>query len=234
MIESYNDMRLHHLLEIQALAEVDAAPAAKEMMIVSILSGIAPEELRKMSSKDYGALCRKAEFLTEPAPEVKEVIREVEINGTTYTICKDMQEISTGQYIDWCNYMQGERNLADLYSICCIPKGHKYGEGYSLDKAKEDMNDMPISVASYISVFWKASQELYLRHLVRLMKAQARRLKRQMKTQEQKKMWQDLKQQIAKVESQLASGGILSQLSAQSSATRPRRRRLFRFSTISQ
>lgn len=234
MIDSYKDMKLHHLLEIQALTEVDAPAATKELMIVSILSGIAPEELRKMPTKEYDALRSKAEFLAEPAPPVKEVIREVEINGTVYTICKDMQEISTGQYIDWCTYMQGEKNLADLYSICCIPKGHKYGEGYSFEQAKADMNDMPISVASYISVFWKASQELYLRHLARLMKIQARKIRKRKMTPQQKEMLGTLKEQIAKVESQLATGGILSQLSAQNSATRPRRWKIFRSSTTSQ
>ena len=225
MITSYKDMRLHHLLEIQALKDIDASDATKELMIVSILSGKTPDELRQMAPADYNALKDGAMFLTEPMPENKEIVDKVGINGTVFTICKDMQSISTGQYIDWCTYMSGEKRLTDLYSIMCIPEGHKYGEGYSLDDAKADMADLPLTAVNFISDFWNASQESYLRLLARQMKAEIRKLRRMRSkmTEEQKEALAEMEKAVMAVQYPLGNGGILSQLSTRLSATLPRR-----------
>ena len=211
MITDYKDMRLHHLLEIQALKDIDASDATKELMIVSILSGKTPDELRQMAPSEYNELKQGALFLTEPMPDFREVATEVEINGTKYTVCKDMQQITTGQYIDWCTYMQGERNLADLYSIMCIPEGHKYGEGYSLDDAKADMADLPLPVVGFISNFWNTSLSLFLRRSARAMRKEARKLRR-MKglTPEVKEAAKALERQTKVAASLLGSGGTAS------------------------
>lgn len=218
-------MRLHHLLEIQALKDIEASDATKELMIVSILSGKAPEELRQMAPADYNALKEGASFLLEPMPESKEIVEKVEINGTTYTVCKDMQSISTGQYIDWCTYMSGNKNLTDLYSVMCIPEGHKYGEGYSLDDAKADMADLPLPAVNFISNFWNASQESFLRLLARQMKTEMRKLRRlrSKMTEEQKEALAEMEKAVRAVQYPLGNGGILSRLSTRLSATTPRR-----------
>lgn len=222
MITSYNDMRLHHLLEIQALKDLDASDAVKELMIVSILSDKTPEELRQMAPADYNALKEGASFLLEPMPESNEVIEKVEINGTTYTVCKDMEAISTGQYIDWCTYMSGDKNLTDLYSIMCIPEGHKYGEGYSLDDAKADMADLPLPVVSFISNFWNASQGSFLRLLARQMNKEVRKLRRmRLKTEEERQMLEELEKAVKIAQYPLGNGGILSRLYTRLLATLP-------------
>lgn len=217
MITSYNDMRLHHLLEIQALKDLDASDAVKELMIISILSGIAPEDLRKMPAQEYDALRQQAAFLQEEPPTEVGLHDRVEINGTVYLVCHNMENVSTGQYIDWLTYSQGERNLADLYSVMCIPEGHKYGDGYSMDKVKEDMADLPLPVTYFISAFWITSLNIFLRRSAREMRKEVRKLRRMKLTKAEREKVVELAQMTARLQSQLASGGIVLPQSTSSS-----------------
>lgn len=216
MIDNYDDMRLHHLLEIQALKDIDASDAVKEMMIVSILSGIDPDTLKAMPAQEYDALRGKAAFLQETPPDDVGMYDTVTINGTEYTVCHGMESVTTGQYIDWLTYTQGSKQLTDLYSVMCIPKGHKYGDGYSLDKVKEDMADLPLPVTRFISAFWITSLMLFSQRSARELEKEVRKLRRvkgipREKVKEMQKMAKEMR-------SILASGGIASPQSTSISA----------------
>lgn len=208
MINNYEDMRLHHLLEIQALKDLDASDAVKELMIVSILSGIDPDTLKAMPAPEYDALRRQAAFLQEAPPDDIRIFETVEINGTVYTICKGMEQVSTGQYIDWLTYTQGSKQLTDLYSVMCIPEGHKYGDGYSLDKVKADMADLPLAVTRYISAFWMTSLMLFSQQSAGLLKKEIRKLRKMKEVPKEKVA--EMETMAQEIQSRLATGGIAS------------------------
>lgn len=204
-------MRLHHLLELQALNDTDAAPAVKEMMAVSILSGIAPEELKRLSAAEYGPMRESLTFLQDALPKHKGIIKEVELNGRTYTVCRKMENFSTGQYIDWCTYMNGDRNLIDLYSVMVIPKGCNYAEGYDLDEAKADIANLPLEVADYISDFWQTSLRIFLRLSAREIRKEVRKLRRMRHlTTEQKEKVRELETMSKELQYQFDIGGTAS------------------------
>ena len=202
-------MRLHHLLEIQALKDLDAIDAVKELMIISILSGIEPETLRKMPAREYDELRAQAVFLQEEPPTEVGLYDKVVINGTTYMVCHNMENVTTGQYIDWLTYTTGEHNITDLYSVMCIPEGHKYGDGYSMDKVKEDMADLPLPVTYFISAFWITSLNIFLRRSAREMRKEVRKLRRMKLTKEEREKILELDQMTKRLQLQLASGGIV-------------------------
>lgn len=216
MINSYDDMRLHHLLEIQALKDLQASDAVKELMIVSILSGIDPDELKAMPASEYDALRQQTAFLQQTPPDDIKIYEEIEINGTVYTICKNMESVSTGQYIDWLTYTQGIKQLTDLYSVMCVPKGHKYGDGYSLDKVKADMADLPLAVTRFISAFWMTSLVLFSQRSARVLEKEVKKL-RKMKEIPKEKV-KEMETLAKNLRSQLATGGIVLPRSASISA----------------
>lgn len=201
-------MRLHHLLDLAALDNTKATDAVKELMTIAILSDDTPDAIKKLSAKEYAARKSAAMFLASPVPEYKGIVRTVTINDTIYTVCHRMSQVTAGQYIDWCNYMSAGKNVIDLYSCFVIPKGHKYNDGYDLDKAKEDIAELPLSVVGYISNFWKTSLKIFLRRSVRVMEREARKLRRMMVEREAIVI---LEQKIAEAKSLLATGGDVSQ-----------------------
>ena len=218
MITSYKDMRLHHLLDLAALDKTTAPDAVKELMTIAVLCDETPDAIKALPATEYGKRKAAAAFLLEPVPEYRGVVRTVTINDTIYTVCHRMDQVTTGQYIDWCTYMGGDKNVIDLYSCFVIPKGHKYGDGYDLDKAKEDIAELPISVAAFISNFWKTSLHIFLRRSAREMEKEARKLRRIVVTEEQRQAVKMLEDKIAEVRSLLASGGTASRPSTSTSA----------------
>lgn len=211
MIDSYKDMRLHHLLDLQALAQTKAVDPVKELMAISILADKTPDEIRALPASQYARLREKLAFLQNEPPKDAPVVECVTLNGTDYTVCRRMDQVTTAQYIDWCTYISGERNPADLYSCFVIPKGHKYAEGYDLEKAKADIMDLPLPVVNYISVFWKTSLSLFLRRSAREIRRQTRRLKRiPGLTAEQRTMAKEMENKARQLQADLASGGIVS------------------------
>lgn len=180
MVESYKEMTLGQLLQIKALKDADITPAVQELSVLSILSGITIDALRKVPKADYDAMLQKIAFLTEDNSETIEIADEVELNGTVYNIWHDIKNITTGQYIDWCSYMQSERDIVDLFSCFVIPKGKLYAEGYNIDKAKEDIHDLPMPIANFISFFWQSSLALYLERSARELETELKKMEKKM------------------------------------------------------
>lgn len=211
MITDYKDMRLRHLLELQTLSKTKANDTVKEIMAISILADVSVEDLRALPASKYAKLREGLAFLQKEPPKDAPVIQEITLNGTVYTVCRRMDQITTAQYIDWCTYISGDRNIVDLYSCFIIPKGHKYADGYDLEKAKEDILELPLPVVNFISVFWKTSLTLFLRRSAREIRKQTRKLRRLPGlTAEQRKMAREMEEQTKLLQSDLATGGIVS------------------------
>lgn len=212
MITDYKDMRLRHLLELQTLSQTKANDAVKEIMAISILADVSVEDLRALPASKYAKLREGLAFLQKEPPKDAPVVQEITLNGTVYTVCRRMDQITTAQYIDWCTYISGDRNIVDLYSCFIIPKGHKYADGYDLEKAKEDILELPLPVVNFISVFWKTSLTLFLRRSAREIRKQTRKLRRLPGlTAEQREMAREMDRQTKSLQSALDTGGIVSQ-----------------------
>lgn len=204
-------MRLHHLLDLQALAETKASDAVKELLAISILADTTPDELRAQPASKYAKMREGLAFLQDEPPKDAPVVELVTLNGTEYTVCRRMDQITTAQYIDWCTYISGERNIPDLYSCFLIPKGHKYADGYDLAKAKEDILELPLPVVNFITVFWKTSLSLFLRRSAREIRKQTRRLRRiPGLTAEQRATAREMENQAKQLQAALGCGGIVS------------------------
>ena len=212
MITDYKDMRLRHLLELQTLSKTKANDAVKELMAISILADVSVEDLRALPASKYAKLREGLAFLQKEPPKDAPVTQEITLNGTVYTVCRRMDQITTAQYIDWCTYISSDRNIVDLYSCFIIPKDHKYADGYDLEKAKEDILELPLPVVNFISVFWKTSLTLFLRRSAREIRKQTRKLRRLPGlTAEQREMAREMDRQTKSLQSALATGGIVSQ-----------------------
>lgn len=94
-------------------------------------------------------------FIKEEIPDVK-VKKEYTLNGNVYKSNIDITKVTIAQFIDYQNYVkQPELRLEDLLSVFFMPKGCKdYNKDYDIIKVKEDLLELPITVANSIGFFF--------------------------------------------------------------------------------
>lgn len=148
---SWENITLEKFLEIQAIKELD--PINITAQIIKILFNIEhPEEL---SYTDFLKYSEELKFLSK---EIKRVTLKdtYQINGTTYRLENNVMLFMTQQVIDWRNYSKEDNNMNKLLSVVMVPDGHKYNDGYSIEKVQDDMLDLDMStVISLMDFFQK-------------------------------------------------------------------------------
>lgn len=96
-------------------------------------------------------------FMTSPIPETK-LCNVYTINGTKYNFRGNIFEISMGQLMDVRNFStKTPVDYAEVLSVFLIPDGHKYGDGYDMDKTLSDIETLPITDVLKLYNFFLAS-----------------------------------------------------------------------------
>lgn len=97
------------------------------------------KEIDDIPLKELDNYLRALNFLNEPLP-LGDLKKKYVINGTTYVRTKDINTLTSGQYLDYINYISAKNvEYNKLISTILIPEGHKYCDGYDTDKVFEDM-----------------------------------------------------------------------------------------------
>ena len=153
MVTSYKEMTLQMYEHLSKIAESDTDDIAKQIQMVSVLTGKSVKEVEDLPISEYHSLAKKTVFLMrEPAVEqIKS--NTVKINERVYVITNDVTKITTAQYIDFQEYMKQGKNLANVLSTLLVPKGEKYGEADFL-KVKKDIERLPICTALGLNAFF--------------------------------------------------------------------------------
>lgn len=148
---SWENITLEKFLEIQAIKELD--PINITAQIIKILFNIEhPEEL------SYTEFLKYSENLKFLSKEIKRVPFKdtYQINNTTYRLENNVMLFMTQQVIDWRNYSKEDNNMHKLLSVIMVPDGHKYNDGYSIEKVQNDMLDLDMpTVISLMDFFQK-------------------------------------------------------------------------------
>ena len=98
-----------------------------------------------------------------------------ELDGTKYRVYT--KEMTTAQYIDFKQMVDTyAENLPRFLTIFIIPDGHKYGDGYDLEKAAQDIGKMPITDARAVADFFLTACELSTEIFLRFSRRKMRRM----------------------------------------------------------
>lgn len=148
---NWSDITLEKFMEIQAIKEID--PINVTAQIIKILYGINDPE-----SLPYTEFLKYSEDLKFLGKEIKRVpLKDTyQINGTTYVLENNVMTFMTQQVVDWRNYSKEENNMHKFMSVVMVPEGHKYNDGYDMEKVQNDMLDLDMStVISLMDFFQK-------------------------------------------------------------------------------
>lgn len=159
--KSWDDITLPvwNRLQLANLAGTDEND--KSIKIAAILAGVSQKEVEAMPFTEYLELLRQSEFIGQK-PEVQ-VRHEYELGGRLYTLKLQPERITTSQFIDYQTLAKSEpENEAKLLSVCLIPKGHDYGDGYELKEVEGDIVKH-LSYPDFVALklfFWTYCEEL--------------------------------------------------------------------------
>lgn len=179
--KTWNDVSYKQFKRLQEIVEdKDSSEEVQVLDMVLYLYGNKPmNELWK-----YTEMVNN--LIGQPMPKETKVPSVLEVNGRKYTVTKDIENITTAQFIDYTTYAKDGGDLVGMLSCFIIPQGHKYGDGYDLEQAKSDIGDMSVAdVQNYCFFFrkkWLKQQRISLLYLiVETLKLKGMPLKQKMK-----------------------------------------------------
>jgi hypothetical protein len=198
MIKSWSELPVAKLQEIKSVSINIEDEDTKVLTIAGILADKTYREMLDLPLNETTELIKNTAFLyTEP--KKKKISSVYHLNGTDYRIMKNMNDITTSQFIDYQAIAKesGER-MAEFLSIFFIPVGCKYNDGnYDREKVVDDINYyLTAEEALGISDFFTVRCVRLIKRTLLLLEARMTMLSWRKETKEQAKQVMELIQQI--------------------------------------
>ncbi len=148
IIDNYNRLTLGQYMEIQEISRNESLEDIdKQVQILSVLTGVAEDEILHLPITEYKDLVVKAGFLNPENINYHPIAKKYIVGKWELIPTMDYRKIETGQYIDFQTYAPDlDRYLVEFLSVILVPKGHRYNDGYDiLEVQKAIREEMSVS-----------------------------------------------------------------------------------------
>ena len=187
IINSYNKLTLGKYMEIQEVSRNESLEDIdKQVQILSILTGVAEEEILHLPIQDYKELVVKSGFLDPENINYHPVAKKYILGKFELIPCRDFRKIETCQYIDFQTYAPDlDKYLVEFLSVILVPKGHRYNEGYDiLEVQKAIREEMSVSDGVSLAGFFLTWCRKSIKDSLNYSKQEATRIKDKTKREE--------------------------------------------------
>ena len=187
IIDSYNKLTLGKYMEIQEISRNESLEDIdKQVQILSILTGVAEEEILHLPIQDYKELVAKSGFLNPEHINYHPVAKKYLLGKFELIPCRDFRKIETCQYIDFQTYAPDlDKYLVEFLSVILVPKGHRYNEGYDiLEVQKAIREEMSVSDGVSLAGFFLTWCRKSIKDSLNYSKQEAMRIKDKTKREE--------------------------------------------------
>ena len=144
-------------------ANKEADVYAKNLAIISALSGVKVDDLHGLSLKSYTKVMNVLGYLNEEIEN--KLTRKFKLNGKRYKMFTDLYELNGGQYITLMHLLKEQdatvANLHQIMAVFCAPWRKRFlwvGEykytGDDFEQIAKEMLDLPVSVAYPLANFF--------------------------------------------------------------------------------
>ena len=157
IIDNYNRLTLGQYMEIQEISRNESLEDIdKQVQILSILTGVAEDELLHLPIQEYKELVLKSQFLNPDNINYHPIAKKYILGKFELIPCRDFRKIETCQYIDFQTYAPDlDNHLVEFLAGILVPKGHRYNEGYDiLEVQKAIREEMSVSDGVSVAAFF--------------------------------------------------------------------------------
>ena len=177
MKTSWTDITVKDFQYIYNLEKED--PEDKLLKLIALVNGLDYEDILDMPITELERHFNDIDFLGRE-PQSVLVKGTYELNGRIYKVY--MKELTTAQYIDFKQLADKYyEHLAQFLTVFIIPAKHRYGDGYDLDVARQDIETMSIvdakAIASFFLTRYVISTRIFLRFSIAALRKEMRRTK---------------------------------------------------------
>ena len=154
IIDNYRDLPIGMYLDICEIdRRTDIDELHKQVGIISLLSGMAEEDIYNLPIGDYKTLASKTRYLSHPYDGEVLTAKVYSLDGWVLQPVQDFRKITTAQYIDFQTFVKGgEQNIVEIISTMLVPKGKKYNQDYAVVELQKSLREH-LSVADALSLF---------------------------------------------------------------------------------
>lgn len=153
-IRGWNDVNIATYYKLRDLAEdIDIDEVEKEVKYIAILYNMEEQEIWNLPLTKVGELRKNIQWLNNSKLNKDFKGGGYTINNKDYYIDKKLDNFTFAQFVDFQTYYGQRDKEAELLSTVIIPKGKKYGEGYSIDEVIEEIKQY-VSIEDYNSIMY--------------------------------------------------------------------------------
>lgn len=208
IIDNYRDLPIGMYQEIcEVDNRKDLEEINKQVCIISILSGIAEEDILNLPLEEYKKLAAKTLYLSHPYDGEILTAKSYIVGKWTLIPVEDFKKVTTAQYIDFQTFAADpEKNIVPILSTMMIPKGKKYNQDYDVLEVQNALKEH-LSVADALSLM--AFFFVWYRQLIKDSLTYSREMAMKLTDPEKRKK---TLREIQKQEDRLLKGGDGSQM----------------------
>lgn len=143
IIDNYRDLPIGLYLEICDIdRREDLEDINKQVSIISVLTGMAEEDIYNLPLEEYRQLAAKSQYLRHPYEGEILTAKNYIVGKFTLVPVEDYRKITTAQYIDFQTFAKdAERNIVEILSCMLIPKGKKYNQDYDVLEVQKALRE---------------------------------------------------------------------------------------------
>ena len=148
IIDNYDRLTLGQYMEIQEISRNESLEDIdRQVQIISILTGVAEDEILHLPIPEYKELVARSAFLNPENITYHPIAKKYILGGWELIPVRDFRKLETCQYIDFQSYAPDmDKYLVEFLSVILVPKGHRYNEGYDiLELQKAIREEMSVS-----------------------------------------------------------------------------------------
>ena len=204
MINNYKDLTLEKFIELHELDVYGMEEIDIQSNIIAILADMDVDEVLDLPIAQYRKLAQQTAFM-QTAPKVTpRKITKVVIDGKEFKVLDKVENMTTGQYIDYQTYIsKGEVTMLPYILSCLIiPKDEKYGDSDTI----EYMKQMSVEEALTISNFFMNKSRSLTRSTLRYLEWQMKRQRRKMKDETAKQKMTETIERLRSLQNLLNAG----------------------------
>lgn len=143
IIDNYRDLPIGLYLEICDIdRREDLEDINKQVSIISVLTGMAEEDIYNLPLEEYRQLAAKSQYLRHPYEGEILTAKNYIVGKFSLVPVEDYRKITTAQYIDFQTFAKDvERNIVEILSCMLIPKGKKYNQDYDVLEVQKALRE---------------------------------------------------------------------------------------------